>query len=130
MTIVDTNVMVAFLKGTPDTVEKINELVNTNDRIAITIITAYELLKGAYLSSRQQENLLDVTETISNLQILDLSPQSCAEAARIYWELKEKGRLIGEFDILIAAIAKTNCEAILTHDQHFKSVQGLQLIKW
>jgi len=130
LTIIDTNVMVAFLKGTPDTVEKINELINKNDRIAITIITAYELLKGAYLSSRRQENLLDVTETISNIQVLDLSPQSCAEAAEIYFELKKTGRLISEFDILIAAIAKTNGEAILTRDQHFKSITGLNLIKW
>ena len=130
MTIIDTNVMVALLKGTPDTVEKINELINKNDRIAITIITAYELLKGAYLSSRRQENLLDVTETISNIQVLDLSPQSCAEAAEIYCELKKTGRLISEFDILIAAIAKTNGEAILTRDQHFKSITGLNLIKW
>ena len=122
--------MIALLKGSPNVVEKINELLDQNDRITITIITAYELLKGAYLSSRQQENLIDVTEAISNLQVLDLSPGACEEAADIYCELKESGKLIGEFDILIAAIAKTNGEAILTHDQHFKSIRGLDLIKW
>ena len=129
MTILDTTVMVALLNGKPDTVKKINELQEKNDQIAITIITAYELLKGAYLSSRRKENLLNVTEAISNLQILDLSPEACIEAAEIYSELKTAGQLIGEFDILIAAIAKTNDEAILTHDQHFKSIKGLKLMK-
>jgi len=72
LTIIDTTVMIALLKGKPDTVKKINELLDKNDTIAITVITVYELLKGAYLSSRRQENLLDVKKAISNIQILDL----------------------------------------------------------
>ena len=92
-------------------------------------MTAYELLKGAYLSVRRKENLLNVKETISNLQILDLSPEACIEAAEIYSELKTAGRLTSEFDILMAAIAKANGQAILTNDRHFKSIKGLQLIE-
>ena len=122
--------MVAFLNGTQDAVRKIEELTNQGDTIAVTTITVYELLKGAQLSSRQKENLLYVTEAIFSVQILDLSNDACLEAARIYCTLKEEGKLIGEFDILIAAIAKTNGEAILTRDQHFKSVPGLILAKW
>jgi tRNA(fMet)-specific endonuclease VapC len=122
--------MVAFLNGTQDVVRKIEELINQGDTITVATITIYELLKGAQLSSRQKENLLLVTEAISSVQILDLSNDACLEAARIYCTLKEEGKLIGEFDILIAAIAKTNGEAILTRDQHFKSVSGLILTKW
>ena len=130
MTIIDTSIIVSFLKGTPDTVRKIEELTNHRDTIAVTTITVYELLKGAQLSSRQKENLLDVTEVISSVQILNLSNEACLEAAKIYCTLKEEGKLIGEFDILIAAIAKTNGEALLTRDQHFKSIPGLILAKW
>ena len=57
--------------------------------------------------------------------IMDLSPEACEEAAEIYRELKEDGCLIGEFDIIIAAIARANHEALLTHDKHFKCVKGL-----
>ena len=130
MTIIDTNVMVALLKGSSDAVEKIRELVDKNDRVATTIITAYELLKGANLSSKRQENLMDVREAISNIQVLDLSPDACEEAANIFCELQTSGKLISEFDILIAAIAKTNGEAVLTRDNHFSSVKGLELTKW
>jgi predicted nucleic acid-binding protein len=122
--------MVSFLNGTQDAVKKIEELTNHGDTIAVTTITVYELLKGAQLSSRQKENLLYVTEAISSVQILDLSKDACLEAAKIYCTLKEERKLIGEFDILIAAIAKTNGQAILTRDQHFESVPGLILAKW
>jgi tRNA(fMet)-specific endonuclease VapC len=130
LTLIDTSTMVAFLNGTQDVVRKIEELINQGDTITVATITIYELLKGAQLSSRQKENLLLVTEAISSVQILDLSNDACLEAARIYCTLNEEGKLIGEFDILIAAIAKTNGEAILTRDQHFKAVPGLILTKW
>jgi tRNA(fMet)-specific endonuclease VapC len=122
--------MIALLKGSSDAVEKVSELVNEGERVATTIISAYELLKGAYLSSRRQENLQDIKAAISNIQVLDLSPEACEEASNIYCELKKSGNLISEFDVIIAAIAKTNGEAILTHDHHFKSIKGLNVIKW
>jgi tRNA(fMet)-specific endonuclease VapC len=127
--IIDTSVMVAFLKGLPDVVDKIDELTKKST-VSITTITYYELLKGASLSLMRQENLSAVTKALANLVIIDLSLEACAEAAEIYRELKEEGCLIGEFDILIAAIARSNHETLLTRDKHFKCVKGLELANW
>ncbi len=130
MTIIDTSVLIPFLNGAPDVVDKVREVSSKTDRIEITIITAYEIMKGAYLSSKREDNLEDVKEAISNMQILDLTPQACEEASRIFYSLKESGKMISEFDILIAAIAKTNGENILTRDRHFESIKGIDLIWW
>jgi len=130
LTIIDTSVMIPFLKGSAESINKVREFSNINGQVAITIITAYELLKGARLSSKPEDNLKDVKEAIPNMQVLDLSPEACEEASSIFCELKKSGKMISEFDILIAAIAKTNCEAILTRDQHFKYVKGIKLIQW
>jgi tRNA(fMet)-specific endonuclease VapC len=130
MTVIDTSVMVSLLKGTPDSIKNIKALQEKNHRIAITAITAYELLKGAFLSFKQQENLSDVKKAISTIEVLDLSSEACFEAAQIYGELKKSGQLICEFDVLIAAIAKTNGEEILTYDRHFEVIPGLKLCKW
>ena len=127
MTIIDTNVMIPFLKGTPEAVNKVHEVSNKS-HVLITVITAYELLKGARLSSKPQENLEDVKKAISNMQVLDFSIEACEEASSIFCELKKSGKMISEFDILIAAIAKTNGEAILSQDQHFNSIKGIDLI--
>jgi tRNA(fMet)-specific endonuclease VapC len=130
LTIIDTNVMIPFLNGSPEVVNKVHEVLSINDQVVITIITAYELLKGARLSSKPEDNLKHVKEAISNMQVLDLTPKACEEATNIFWELKKSGKMISEFDILIAAIAKTNNECILTKDQHFKSIKGIDLIQW
>ena len=130
LTIIDTNVMIPFLKGSPEEVNKVREVASENSQVAITIITTYELLKGARLSSEPEDNLKDVKQAISNMKVLDLSREACEEASNIFCELKKSGKIISEFDIIIAAIAKTNNESILTRDQHFKSIKGINLIQW
>jgi len=130
LTIIDTSVMIALLKGTPDAKEKIRESLNQNDLPAVTIITVYELLKGAYLSSKRQDNLTNVKEALSNMQILELSTEACEEASNIYYELYRSGQLISDFDILLQAFAKTQGQTLLTRDQHFTSIKGLNLILW
>lgn len=130
MAILDTDILVALLKGSPDAMKKVGELEEKTECVATTIITAYELMKGAYLSARPQENLAKVKDIISNLQVLDLSAKACEEAAQIYIDLKKSGNLIGEFDILIVGIARAYDETIVTRDAHFQAISGLKVINW
>ncbi len=73
MTILDTDIIVALLKGTPGAIQKITSIEEKGETISTTIITVYELLKGAYLSRMCEENLAKVTDSISNLQNLGLN---------------------------------------------------------
>jgi tRNA(fMet)-specific endonuclease VapC len=128
--ILDTNVLVALLKGAPEANQALLRLEETSDEPATTIISAYELLRGAYISSNQEKNLTEVRELLSNMQVLDLTLQACEEAAKIYQYLRKKGHLIGEHDLLIAGIAKAFDGTLLTRDGHFKQIQGLKTMKW
>ena len=131
MTILDTDIIVALLKGTPGAIQKITLIEEKGETISTTIVTVYELLKGAYLSRRCEENLAKVTDAISNMQILDLTFNACQEAAKIYKDLKNKGTMVGEFDILIAAITRANNEELVTRDIHFELlIPALKLQKW
>jgi len=95
-----------------------------------TIITAYELLKGAASSSKPRENMRLVKEMLSNINILTLSYGACEEASRIYVKLRRRGVVIGEFDLLIAAIAIHNDELLLSRDKHFKLIEELKIETW
>jgi tRNA(fMet)-specific endonuclease VapC len=131
MTILDTDIIVALLKGTPNAIQKITSIEEKGETTSITIVTVYELLKGAYLSRRCDENLAKVSDVISSMQILDLTFNACEEAAKIYKELKNKGTMVGEFDILIAAITRANQEELVTGDEHFELlIPQSKLQKW
>jgi tRNA(fMet)-specific endonuclease VapC len=128
--ILDTNALVALLKGVPEANEAFRRLEEIGDELSTTIISAYELIRGAYVSSTPEKNLVEVQDLLSNMQVLDLTLQACVEASKIYRELRKSGRLIGENDILIAGIAKASAGTLLTRDAHFKLVEGLDTMKW
>ena len=130
MAILDTNIVVSLLKGEVEATEKIRSLEQSGEKISTTTISAYELLKGAQISSRSEENLSKVRELISSLNVLGLSVGACEQASKIYKELVRRGKLIGEFDILIAAIVRTFDEKLVTRDRDFKSIRGLEIINW
>ncbi len=128
--ILDTDILVALLKGKRDANEAMQGLQEKGDAAATTIISAYELLKGAYLSSRPKDNLAEVQELLSNIHVLDLTQKACEEASVIYRDLRKTGSLIGEFDVLIAAIVRTYDETIMTRDEHFAFIRGTKVTEW
>ena len=104
--------------------------MEADDQVATTIISAYELLRGAYISSEPERNLAEVRELLSNIEILDLTLQAAEEASKIYLDLRKKGCLIGENDVLIAGIAKAHANVVMTHDAHFKLIRAITVIEW
>jgi len=128
--ILDTDILVALLKGEADAEEAVRRVDENGDAAVTTVITAYELLRGAYISCNLERNLAEVHELLSNIEILDLTILACEEASKIHRDLRKSGSLIGEFDVLIAAIARTHAETIMTRDNHFAQIQGINVAKW
>ena len=128
--ILDTDVLIALLNGEPNAKNAIEHLEENGEKAATTIITVYELLRGAYISTNHERNLAEVQDLLSNIEILNLTIQACEEASKIYRDLRRAGRLIGEFDTLIAAIVKMHSEAVMTRDEHFSLIQGIDIVEW
>ena len=128
--ILDADALIALLKGETDAEKAIRNLEEKDDQVSTTIISAYELLRGAYISSSPDKNLAEVQELLSNIEVLDLTLQACEEASKIYRDLRKKGCLIGEDDVLIAGIAQARAKAIVTRDSHFKLIQGIDTVEW
>ncbi|MCS6767609.1 MAG: type II toxin-antitoxin system VapC family toxin [Candidatus Nitrosocaldus sp.] len=129
MVCLDTDIMVALLRGDKRALDVID--MHSNDQVKTTIITAYELLKGASISSRRDENIRMVMELLQNVTVLALDVGACRMAGLIYSKLRERGRrMIGEFDILIAGIVKHNRELLITRDMHFQAIPDMSVEVW
>lgn len=126
----DTDILVDLLKGEKKAIDLISNLQNEGKPLKTTIINAYELIKGATISVKSEENLAKVKDLLSAIPILNLNLESCEEASKIYKRLKLRGQTIGEFDILIAAITIHNEDAIISRDAHFSLIENLSLQKW
>jgi tRNA(fMet)-specific endonuclease VapC len=77
---------------------------------------------------QQAEGKLDELEKVCT--VLDSDSRTARLYAEIRHELKTKGHPIPENDIWIAAIARQYRLPVVTRDQHFDAVRGLQRVSW
>lgn len=60
MVVLDTGVLVAQMRGYPEATKKISELVDAEVPLRVSIISAFELLDGAYKMHNAQRKIAEV----------------------------------------------------------------------
>lgn len=130
MACLDTELLVGLLRNEKKAVEIVGWLEDEATPLTTTIITAYELLKGAEISKKSKENVRLVKDILENLNVLDMDIRASEKAAKVYRELRDKGSFVGEFDVLIAAICLAAGETLISNDKHFSKISGLKLKSW
>ncbi len=116
MTIIDTSVIIDFIGGDKKIVLLMKELAERED-VKTTSITEYELLKHKTKLKRQLAE-----DFLSELTIYPFDSAAAKEAAKLYREQQDAGRLVNENDLLIAGIALANGEVLLTRDQKLGNI--------
>ena len=127
MVCLDTSVIIDILRGN-EVVESIEKQFDeTSETVTVAAPTVMELIKGARLSNKPESEKLKVTEFLSSLTTLDLNKDSAMLAGEIDAELKVSGEPIGVQDVMIAAIAIKNREALITKNtKHFERIKDLK----
>jgi len=81
--------------------------------------------------SRQGEEIDQVKDILAFLEMLNLVPEACERYGRLVNDLQRSGVMIGDIDTMIASIALTYNETIVTSDiEHFEGVPGLIVEVW
>ncbi len=98
----------------------------------LVMVVIAELYKGAYCSRQLEENLEDINDFISMIPtIVDLDQDAAEEFDKIQGELKLMGRPTGDLDALIAAVARSRGDILVTNNtRHFINILNLQLDNW
>lgn len=131
MACLETDFLIALIRKDKDALKKLRQLVEKGEKITTTSITASELFKAAFLSERVDENIRVVKGILSRLEILEFDITGAEYYGKTYSELKEKGTLIGDRNILIASIALARSEKLITKNvQHYNEIRGLEVDSW
>lgn len=129
--LLDTNIISAILKKDEKVKQRVQKAVVEGKEILIDGISYYEIKRGL-LSAKATHQLERFNSLCKVFGLLWLDRQSVFDrAAEIYTDLRQRGELIEDADILIASMAKT-WELILVTDNisHFQRIQGLRIENW
>lgn len=128
--LLDTDILSELFKGHNLVKKRVAEYILEHSRLTISHITKYEILKGLKAKKAQKQSDAFDTFCINNI-VLPLTDDAIIKASDIYASLKEKGTLISDADILVAAIAISNNLILITNNiDHFSRIHGLQLDNW
>jgi tRNA(fMet)-specific endonuclease VapC len=128
LTILDTNILIHYLKGHPSVVSR---LQSTSPRqLAIPSIVGYEIEYGTLKTGTSRRREI-VSQLLAGIQQIPFDGEAALEAARIRVDLESRGLSIGPMDLLIAGTAASR-GAILASNKtkEFSRIKGLRLADW
>ena len=128
MYLLDTNICIALIKANPIVMPL---FMFKAVQFYIPTIVLGELYKGVYCSRKVEKNLANLNDFLSLIAIIEFNRAAALEFGLIQGELRHKGQPTGEIDALIAAVARSRLDTLVTNNiRHFKNIKGLKLENW
>jgi hypothetical protein len=109
--LIESSAIIEYLKGNA----KVKEIISNSEDFYVSTLTIFEVLLG-----KVEEN--KILDFLSAFNVIGLNKKDSIIASRIYKRLRDKGKLIGYFDILISAQAINRGLTLVTKDTDFLKV--------
>jgi predicted nucleic acid-binding protein len=127
----DTDFLVALLRGHLDAVKKAEEYDFAGAEISTTSMNAFEVYLGAFKSKHAEKNLKQADELLGSIRVLELNTESSRKSSEILSDLLSRGLSVNIRDAIIAGISLTNGYTLVTRNlEHFKRITGLSVEPW
>jgi tRNA(fMet)-specific endonuclease VapC len=128
--LLDTNHLSAYLDGRPGLELRIDSAPRAGDRFGICLPVLCEYRAGIRMSRRFRRNLARLQAALNIFRLWPADETTAVTFAEIFRELRAAGKMMSQFDLLIAAIARQQKLTLLTADQDFRPIRGVQIKNW
>lgn len=125
MYLIDSDVLINFLKGEPDAVKTIKKL--QKQPLYVSIISVGEILVRL-LEAKNKKKLTSFKELLKTLTVVNVDFMVIEKFASVRKLLRKKGMLIDNFDLLIASTCLAYDLYLVTRNtSHFRRVPDLKM---
>lgn len=131
MGILDSDILIAFLRNKRNAVDFIKNIIKNGDPLKTTILNVGELYTGVYLSSNVAGEIRILDLFLENFEILYFNKQHAILFGQISADLKKNGFSIGPIDEMIASIVLNSKDVLITKNlKHFQRINHLEVKNW
>ena len=101
------------------------------DSLYYPVISKAELYFGAYNSSYVQQNLSNIQTLSQKLSMRPFNDKAANHFGQIKSDLKKRGEILSDADIMIVSIAFANNFTLVTNNlKHFARIRDLAVENW
>jgi len=124
--LVDSDRVADYLNGKPDAVALLKSLEPAG--LSLSAVTYGEILDGVYYGRDPIRQQAAFTEFLVGMAILPVTARISERFARIRGDLRRRGQMIGDLDILISATALEHNLTLVTRNlEHYERIAGLSI---
>lgn len=129
MIVLDTDVIVDFLRGDDDAVEAVEAWVSQGERLATTLVNAAELFRGVHGAPDPARAMEELNGLLRTIVLIPFDRPAAHRFGEIMAALDQAGRPIPTADGLVAAMALGAGAKVATRNvRHFGRVAGLEVL--
>jgi len=126
--LLDTSICVFHFREHREVTQQLNKIGYSHCFISDVVLA--ELRYGAFKSDYVEDNLKLIDDFVKKVHVLPFA-DSIDVYAKEKVRLKNAGKLIEEFDLLIGCAAKAAGLTVVTHNvKHFSHIEGLDIEDW
>jgi tRNA(fMet)-specific endonuclease VapC len=127
--LLDTNILIAAIKGQPDVAEKLAGIAASD--ILLSSIVLGELEFGVEKSAYPERNRARIFEIASKIELVGINANTSSHYGKVRAALEKAGTPIGANDTWIAAQAMAESLTLVTDNlREFSRVNGLKIENW
>ena len=127
--LLDTDVCIPALKRRNSAL--IDAFTAHDGRMAVSDITLFELHHGAERYDDPAQRIAIIESFTARLEVLPFDSRAALHAGNIRAALESRGEMIGAYDLMIAAIARSQGLILVTGNmREFERVEGLRVERW
>jgi tRNA(fMet)-specific endonuclease VapC len=128
--LLDTDILSAIMRKNPLATERARAYLETHRQFSFSVITRYEVLRGLLVKGAAKQ-IAAFDQLSATSRVFPLTDSIIMLGASIYADLSQRGELISDADILIAATAISHGLAVVTNNEvHFRRIKDLQIQNW
>ena len=129
MYLLDTDVIIGLFKGDPAVASAVKRIAE--EHLFVSSMSLCELYRGAYLSSRPEEEIQYIANLLSSARMVCLDEKACRYFGQAFAILKRAGNPTQEIDLMVGSIAIANNLILVTRNKkHFMNIPGLKVENW
>jgi tRNA(fMet)-specific endonuclease VapC len=110
--------------------DRIQRTRRTGSRFVACYPVLCELEVGILQTPSPDENYQRLTRLLNQVRIWPLDGETTRLYGAIYIELRKRGRILSQVDMMLAALARQHKLTLLTTDRDFEALPDLKVENW
>ncbi|MHB1559292.1 MAG: type II toxin-antitoxin system VapC family toxin [Isosphaeraceae bacterium] len=128
--LLDTNHLGAALDARATIRERIFQARQAGHRFGTCVPVLRELETGLFHTRRRDQNRRILAVLLRQFRVWPLEPTIAPLYAEVYQYLRDKGRVVSQVDMMLAALSRSMDAILLSTDRDFDAVDGLRVENW